>query len=218
MSAVPQDPGRFGSGRAVLRVEDAALLAGRGEFTDDLTAAGQTHMVFLRSPFAHARIGSIDVAAARAMPDVLAVFTGAELALAGVKPIPPVAGFPRTGGAPAESAPYRALAHEVVRFVGETVVAVVAQSLDAARNAAEAVVIDYEELPAVADPVQAAAAGAPAVWPKAPDNIAAEMRHGDAAATAQAFASAAHTVSLELVNQRLAPSPLEPRRDRKSVV
>ena len=217
MSAVLQDPGRFGSGKHVLRVEDAALLAGRGQFTDDVVAPGQTFAVFLRSMHAHARIGSIDVSAARAMPGVVGVFTGAELAQAGVNPIPAVTGFARPGGAPAESPPQRALAHEVVRFVGEPVVAVVALSLDAARNAVEAVQVDYEELPALADPVSATAPGAPVLWPAAPDNIAAEMRHGDAAATAQAFAKAAHTVALELVNQRLAPSPLEPRSVRAEV-
>ncbi len=217
MSAVLQDPGRFGSGKHVLRLEDAALLAGRGQFTDDVVAPGQAFAVFLRSMHAHARIVSIDVAAARAMPGVLGVFTGAELAQAGVKPIPAVTGFARPGGAPAESPPQRALAHEVVRFVGEPVVAVVALSLDAARNAVEAVQVDYEDLPALADPAGATAPGAPVLWPAAPDNIAAEMRHGDAAATAQAFAKATHTVALELVNQRLAPSPLEPRSVRAEI-
>ncbi len=217
MSAVLQDPGRFGSGKNVLRVEDPALLAGQGQFTDDLVVPGQTFLVFLRSPFAHARIVSIDTAAARAMPGVLAVLTGAELAQAGVKPIPPVAGFPGPGGRPPASAPQRALAHEVVRFVGEAVVAVVATSLLQARDAAEAVAVDYDELPAVADAIQATQPGAPVLCPEAPDNIAAEMRHGDAKAAEQAFASAAHTVSLEIVNQRLAPNPMEPRSVRAEV-
>jgi aerobic carbon-monoxide dehydrogenase large subunit len=217
MSAVLQDPGRFGSGKNVLRVEDPALLAGQGQFTDDLVVAGQTYLVFLRSPFAHARIVSVDTAAARAMPGVVAVLTGAELAQAGVKPIPPVAGFPGPGGRPPASAAQRALAHEVVRFVGEPVAAVVATSLLQARDAAEAVAVDYDELPAVAEPIQAMQAGAPVLCPEAPDNIAAEMRHGDAAATEQAFAKAAHTVSLEIVNQRLAPSPMEPRSVRAEV-
>ncbi|HEY2927090.1 xanthine dehydrogenase family protein molybdopterin-binding subunit [Piscinibacter sp.] len=208
------ETGRFGSGHAVLRVEDAALLAGRGQFTDDLSVPGQTWLAFQRSPYAHARIVSVDVAEASAMPGVLAVFTGAQLADAGVKPIPPVQGFPRPDGSPAASPPQRALAHEFVRFVGEPVVAVVAASRDAARDAAEAVMVDYEDLPAVVDPIQAVAPGAPVLCAQAPDNIAAEMRHGDAAATARAFAHAAHTVSLAIVNQRLAPSPLEPRSVR----
>jgi carbon-monoxide dehydrogenase large subunit len=217
MSAVIQDPGRFGSGKNVLRVEDPALLAGKGQFTDDISVPGQTHLAFLRSPFAHARIVSIDVAAARAMPGVVAVFTGADLAQAGLQPIPPVAGFPGPGGRPPASAPQRALAHEVVRFVGEAVAAVVATSLLQARDALEAVVVDYDELPAVADPIEAMKTGAPVLCPEAPDNIAAEMRHGDAAATERAFAQAAHTVELELVNQRLAPNPMEPRSVRAEV-
>jgi carbon-monoxide dehydrogenase large subunit len=213
MSAV-LEAGRFGSGAAVLRVEDAALLAGRGQFTDDLAVPGQTWLAFQRSPYAHARIVSVDGAEASAMPGVLAVFTGAQLADAGVKAIPGVQGFPRPDGSPAASPPQRALAHEFVRFVGEPVVAVVADSRDAARNAAEAVIVDYEDLPAVVDPIQAVAPGAPVLCAQAPDNIAAEMRHGDAAATAQAFAHAAHAVTLDIVNQRLAPSPLEPRSVR----
>jgi len=205
------EAGRFGSGQAVLRVEDAALLAGRGQFTDDVAAPGQTYLAFLRSPYAHARIASIDVSAARSAPGVLAVFTGAELALAGVKPIPSATGFQRADGKPVATPPHRALAHEFVRFVGEPVVAVVADSRNAARDAAETVAVDYQEIASVVDMVKATAPGAPALCPEAPDNVAAEMRHGDAAAAAQAFARAAHTVTLEIVNQRLAPSPLEPR-------
>ena len=205
------EAGRFGSGQAVLRVEDAALLAGRGQFTDDVAAPGQTYLAFLRSPYAHARIASIDVSAARSAPGVLAVFTGAELALAGVKPIPSATGFQRADGKPVATPPHRALAHEFVRFVGEPVVAVVADSRNAARDAAETVAVDYQEIASVVDMVKATAPGAPALCPEAPDNVAAEMRHGDAAAAAEAFARAAHTVTLEIVNQRLAPSPLEPR-------
>ena len=203
---------RFGSGQAVKRVEDAALLVGQGQFTDNVAAPMATaHIAFLRSPYAHARIVAIDASAALAASGVLAVYTGEQLALAGVKAMPKPAGFHRAGGAPAVSAPRRALASDTVRFVGEAVVAVVAATREAARDAAEAVVVDYEELPAVVDAVHATAPGAPVLCPDAPDNIAAEMRHGDAAATALAFERAAHVVSLDLVNQRLAPSPMEPR-------
>ena len=202
---------RFGSGQAVKRVEDAALLVGQGQFTDNVLVPGQTHIAFLRSPHAHANITAIDVAAASGMPGVLAVYTGEQLALAGVKPMPKIAGFPRAGGRPPASALRRALAMGVVRFVGEAVVAVVARTREQARDAAEAVGVDYDELPAVVDPVQATAPGAPVLCPEAPDNIAAELRHGDAPATLAAFERAAHVVSLDLVNQRLAPSPMEPR-------
>jgi carbon-monoxide dehydrogenase large subunit len=196
----------------VRRIEDPALVAGRGQFTDDLTRPGQTHLVFLRSPYAHARIVSIDTSAARAMPGVLAVYTGAELVAAGVNPMagpPPV--FKRPDGSPATSAPRRALAHETVRFVGEAVAAVVAESREAATNGAEAVLVDFDMLPALAGTQAAVAPGAPALWPAAPDNVAAEARFGDAGATDAAFARAAHTVRLDLVNQRLAPSAMEPR-------
>ena len=205
------EPARFGSGRAVQRVEDAALLTGQGQFTDNVPMTGQTYIAFLRSPYAHARIGAIDTSAATAMPGVLAVYTGASLAAAGVKPMGGPAGFMRPGGKPAVSSPRCALAVGTVRFVGEAVVAVVAESRTAARDAAEAVLVDFEDLPAVVDAAEAIAPGAPVLCADAPDNIAAEMRHGNAEATAAAFTAAAHTVSLAIANQRLAPSPLEPR-------
>ena len=210
MSAAVES-GRFGSGQTVRRIEDPALVAGKGRFTDDLSRPGQAHLVFLRSPYAHARIVSIDASAAREMPGVLAVYTGADLVDAGVKVLPANVPFPRPDGKPAATAERRALAHEHVRFVGEAVAAVVAESRAAAVNASEAVMVEYDELPAVVDPIRAMATGAPALCPEAPDNIAAEMRHGDAKATAGAFARAAHRVSLEIHNQRLAPSPMEPR-------
>ena len=205
------EAGRFGSGQAVKRVEDAALLVGRGLFTDNVPMPGQTHIAFLRSPYAHARITSIDVSAASDMPGVLAVYTGAQLAQAGVRPMPKLAGFPRAGGQPPETALRRALALDVVRFVGEAVVAVVAQTREQARDATEAVGVEYDELPAVVDPVAASSPGAPVLCPEAPDNIAAVLRHGDAQAAAAAFERAAHAVSLDIVNQRLAASPMEPR-------
>jgi len=216
MSATPEAL-RFGSSKDVLRVEDPALLAGQGRFTDDVSVPGQLHLEFLRSPYAHARIVSVDIDEARAMPGVLAVVTGAALFDAGIKPIAASQGFSRPDGSPSVSPAQRALAHEVVRFAGEPVIAVVAESRDAARNAAEAVRIDYEELPSVVDAVQATTPGAPVVCAQASDNIAAQARYGDAAATAVAFARAAHTVALDIVNQRLAPSPLEPRSVRAAV-
>ena len=212
MNTTTNEAVRFGSGQAVKRVEDASLLAGQGRFTDNVAVAGATSFIaFLRSPYAHARLASIDTSAALAMPGVLAVYTGAQLALAGVKPMPKPAGFQRADGTPPASAPRRALALETVRFVGEAVVAVVAHTREVARDAVEAVLVDYEELPAVVDAVRASAPGAPVLCADAPDNVAAEMRHGDAAATARAFERAAHVVALDLVNQRLAPSPMEPR-------
>ncbi len=202
---------RFGSGHAVRRVEDPALVQGQGRFTDDVAPAGQVFLRFVRSSAAHARLAAIATDSARAMPGVLAIYTGAELQAAGVKPIGVAAAFKRPDGQPMATPPKRALAVDVVRFVGEPVVAVVAETREAARAAADAVLIDYDSLPAVVDAVTATAPGAPVVWPAAPDNVSAEMRHGDAAKVDAAFAVAAHRVSLEIVNQRLAASPMEPR-------
>jgi len=205
------EAGRFGSGQVVQRIEDAALLAGQGRFTDDVPAEGETHIAFLRSPHAHARIVSIDPAAALAVPGVLAVHTGAELANAGVKPMASIDLFKRADGKPLVTPPRRALAHGRARFVGEPVAAVVAETRAAARDAVEAIMVEYEELPAVVDPVAATKPGAEAIHADAPDNIACEGRYGNAAAAERAFAGAAHVVSLDLVNQRVAPSSIEPR-------
>ena len=203
--------GRYGSGRAVRRIEDAGLLAGAGQFTDDFSVSGQTYLSFLRSTQAHARIVSIDVAAAKAMPGVLAVLTGADLVAAGVKPLPVAPMFQRPDGSPGATPLRLALAHEVVRFVGEGVVALVAETAEQAKDALEAVVVEYDDLPVVTELGEATAEGAPLVWPAATGNIAAQMKHGDAAACDAAFAAAAHVVSLELVNQRLVPTSMEPR-------
>jgi len=205
------NPARFGSGQAVRRLEDDALLAGAGRFTDDVTLPGQTQLFFVRSPYPHARIVSVDTAAALAMPGVVQVVTGADLVAAGVKPIPGSTGFARADGSPGAAPPRRALAHERVRFVGEAVAAVVALTLQQARDAAEAIAVDYDELPMVVDMNDATSPGAPVLCPEAPDNIAAETRYGNAEATAEAFASARHVVTLDLVNQRLAALSLEPR-------
>ena len=207
----PLETLRFGSGAAVRRVEDPALVRGQGRYTDDVTLPGQTWMAFLRSDRAHARIRSIDTSAALALPGVLAVFTGVDLVAAGIKPIPVVMPFKRPDGQPMNTAPKRALAHEVVRFVGDPVVAVVAETRDAARAAVNAVLVDYEDLPAVSDAQRAVLPGAATVWQGAPGNIVAETRYGDVAATRAAFASAAHHVALDIVNQRVAPVTMEPR-------
>ncbi|MEO7939876.1 MAG: molybdopterin cofactor-binding domain-containing protein, partial [Burkholderiaceae bacterium] len=206
---------RFGSGQSVLRIEDDKLLKGLGRFTDDLTDDStypqHLSLCFVRSPYPHARIVSIDTAAARTMPGVAAVVTGADLAAAGVQPVPGTAGFKRADGSPGATAPRRALAHERVRYAGEAVVMVAASTLQQARDAAEAVVVDYDELPMVVTIDAALASGAPIVCDAAPDNIAAETRHGKAAQVEQAFAGAAHVVRLDLTNQRVAALTLEPR-------
>ena len=202
---------RFGSGAAVRRVEDPALVQGQGRFTDDVTLPGQTWLAFARSDHAHARIVKIHLEDALALPGVLAAWTGSDLAAAGVKPIELPGSFKRPDGQAASAPPRRALAQEVVRFVGEALAAVVAESRETARDAAAAIWVEFEELPVVATLAAALAPDAPQVWPGAPGNVLAEARYGDAAAAEAVFAHAAHRVALDLVNQRLAPSPMEPR-------
>ncbi len=202
---------RFGSGKSVRRVEDDSLLTGRDLFTDNFSLPGQACLMFLRSPHAHARITALDVAAARAMPGVVAIVTGAELVHAGVKPLPVSPDFKRADGSKTAAPPQHVLAVDTVRFVGECVAAIVAETRDQARDAAEAIDVRYEALPAVVDIADAVAPGAALVWPAATGNIACEARHGDASATAAAFARAAHVVTLDLINQRLVPAPIEPR-------
>ena len=205
------DIGRFGAGHSVRRIEDPTLVSGTGLYVDDAQAPGQLHLCLLRSPYPHARIVSIDTAAALAMPGVVAAYTGADLKAAGVKPLPTVAGFKRPDGANAESPPRHVLAVDVVRYVGEAVVAVLAESKEQAQAARDAVWVEYDEQPMVIDPFKAREAGAPQLWAGSPSNISAESRHGDAAATAAAFSAAAHTIKLDLVNQRLSAVPMEPR-------
>jgi aerobic carbon-monoxide dehydrogenase large subunit len=204
-------PGRFGSGQAVRRLEDQSLLIGAGCFADDVTPPDCAHVAFLRSPHPHARIASIDTGAAKAMPGVVAVFTGEDLVRAGVKPIPNSPDFKRADGSPTASAPHHALAVDSVRFVGEAVAVVIAKTRTQARDAVEAIDVRYETLPAITDPVQAVVQGAPLVWPQATGNIATEVRHGDVAAATAAFRNAAHVVTLDLVNQRVVACPIEPR-------
>ena len=204
----PLNPQRFGSGQAVRRLEDDALLRGQGRYTDDLGEPGDGRLVFVRSPYAHAAIKGVDAEAARAMPGVRAVITGADLAA--MPPLPTGAGFKRADGSDCASPVRRALAHEAVRYVGEAVVAVVADTLQQAKDAADSVVVDYHELPAVPTLAAALAADA-AVTEAAPDNIACEARHGDAAAAQAAFDQAAHIVKLNITHQRLAALTLEPR-------
>ncbi len=204
-------PTRYGSGNAVRRVEDDALLTGRGRFADNFSLPGQAALQFVRSPHPHARIAGIDAAAARALPGVLGVFTGADLAQAGVKPLVQSGDFKRADGGHTAAPPQHALAIDTVRYVGEAVAVVVAQTRAQARDAAEGIDVRYEPLPMVADVAGALAADAPLVWPAATGNIACVARHGSAAAADAAFARAAHVVTIDVVNQRLAPTPIEPR-------
>ncbi|WP_441278038.1 xanthine dehydrogenase family protein molybdopterin-binding subunit [Tardiphaga sp. 172_B4_N1_3] len=202
---------RFGAGLSPKRLEDQRLLTGQGKFIDDKPEDGALWLHLLRSPHAHAKITAIDVTAAKAMPGVEAIYTGADLVADDVGTLPTLPIFKRPDGSAATFPPRRLLAHEVVRFAGEAVAAIVATSRAAAQLAAEAIDISYDVLPAVVDPVEAMKPGAAVVWPDAPDNIVAATSYGDPAKVEAAFAAAKHTVSLDIVSQRLVPSAMEPR-------
>ena len=202
---------RFGAGQPVKRLEDQRLLTGRGQFIDDKPEDGALWLHVLRSPHAHARIVSVDAGTAAGMPEIVAVYTGADLVADNIGTLPTLMLFARPDGSPMTVAPRRLLAHEFVRFAGEAVAAVVAKSRLAAQTAAEAIAVEYEVLPAVTDPLAATRPGAPIVWKEAPDNVVAAMSYGDAAAVEAAFAKATHVVSLDVASQRLAPSAMEPR-------
>jgi carbon-monoxide dehydrogenase large subunit len=202
---------RFGSDRDALRSEDEPLVTGRGRFTDDVRVAGEVHAAFVRAPVGHGALGGVDAARAAAMPGVLGVFTGGELAADGLGAIPPAVALPGRGGRPMFAASIPPLAVERVRYVGEPVAIVVAETAAQARDAADAVRVEVAELPAAVDVEGALAPGAPVIWPGAPGNVALDWTDGDAAAVDKAFAGAAHVARVRLVDTRLAPAALEPR-------
>jgi carbon-monoxide dehydrogenase large subunit len=211
--AIQFDPesARFGSSRTQKRLEDDRLLVGKGLFSDDRRFDNEAAMVLVRSPHAHARIKSVDLAGVRAAPGVLAAWTMADLRADGVGhiPFPPL--FKRADGQPM-SAPLRTpLAEERVFYVGHPVVAVVARTRAQAQDAADLAAIEYEELPSVVDARRAVVPGAPQLWAEAPRNIAAETRYGKPAEAAAAFARAAHVTEIELHNQRVIAVAMEPR-------
>lgn len=197
------------SGQPLRRREDARFLTGAGLYTADIEGPGALHLHVLRSPHAHARILGVDTAAARAMPGVRLVLTGADLAAAGLGPLPCPAAVKTDE--PLIVPERHALARDRARHVGEPVACVVADTAAQARDAAEAIEVSYDPLPAVVDSRAALAPGAPQVWEQAPGNQAFRFERGDRAAVEAAFAAAAHTISLDLVNQRLHAAPIEPR-------
>jgi carbon-monoxide dehydrogenase large subunit len=202
---------KFGIGQALTRREDLRLLTGKGEYVDDLPVANQSHMVFVRSPHACARIVSADTAAAKSAPGVIAVFTGADLKADGVGFFPTFVGLNGPDGKPMAGPPYYPLAVDEVRFVGEAVAVVVAQTRSQAEDAAEQVVIEYQELPAVITLDAALAPGAPQLWPETPGNVTAQMEWGKKDACDAAFAKAKHVTKISFFNQRLVPVAMEPR-------
>jgi carbon-monoxide dehydrogenase large subunit len=201
----------FGKAQTPRRVEDARLLKGAGRYLDDFVLARQTYAAFVRSPHGHADIRSIDTAAALGMPGVFGVFTGDDLAKAGVGNVPCMAALKNRDGSTVKTPDRPALARGRVRFAGEAVVLVVADTPENARDAAEAVAIDYAPLPAAGDLRAAIKPDAPQVWNHVKGNIAFDWSLGDEAKTKALFAKAAHTVELDIVNNRLVPNSMEPR-------
>ncbi|MET0922107.1 MAG: xanthine dehydrogenase family protein molybdopterin-binding subunit, partial [Xanthobacteraceae bacterium] len=210
-SSKTDSPNPQGIGASLRRVEDRRFLLGRGKFVADIELPGALDCVLVRSPHAHARIRAIDVSAAIATPGVVAVFTGADMAADGVLPMRPLWVIRSRDGKEMAQPPRYALARGSVRHVGEPVVAVIAQTRDAAADAAERVAVDYEALPAVTDARAAQARGAPQLHEAAPGNVCFRWARGDEAAVRAAFQTAPHKVAIDLVNNRLVGAAIEPR-------
>jgi carbon-monoxide dehydrogenase large subunit len=202
---------RFGAAAGGRRSEDGPLLTGRGRFSDDVNLPGQVHAVFARSTAAHGIIRGVDTSRALAMPGVLAVLTGRDAVAAGLGAIPPAASFPGRGGRLLAVAPIPSLAVDRVRYVGESVAIVVAETQAQAVDAAALVGLDLDPLPAAADVDRALAASAHPIWPDAAGNVAFDWTDGDAGAVDTAIRGAAHVARVRLHDTRLAPSALEPR-------
>jgi carbon-monoxide dehydrogenase large subunit len=202
---------KFAIGQPVPRSEDPKLVRGEGRFTDDVSVAGQAYMVVVRSRHAHGIINAIRTDAARKMKGVLGIYTSADLAAAGYGTLKCIVPFKNRDGSEMKKPPRPALATDKVRFVGDPVAFVVADTLMHAKDAAEAVELDVEPLPAVTDPEAAVQRGAPQLYDDVPGNIALDYHYGDADAVKAAFAAAAHVTRLKIVNSRVVVNAMEPR-------
>jgi aerobic carbon-monoxide dehydrogenase large subunit len=205
------DTEKYGIGQAVSRFEDPRLLRGAGRYVNDVSMARQAYAYFLRSPYAHAKIVAIDTSAAKAAPGVLGVFTEADVAAEKLGTTRLALPRKRADGSPAFSRPHPGLARGIVRYVGDPVAMVVAESLAEAKDAAELIQIDYEELPAIVDIEDALKPGAPRVWDENPDNVSHIFETGNKAAADAAFAAAAHVVKRKYVITRVHAQYMEPR-------
>ena len=204
---------KFGVGQPVRRFEDLSLITGHGRYTDDITLPNMAHAFVLRSPLAHGVIRRIDTAAARAMPGVVLVLTGHDVAADGLGDVPCGAPLVSRDGKPRQDTPRPVLAIDRVRHVGQPVALVVAETLGAARDAAEAIEVDYDALPAVVDARAALEPDAPKLFDHMPGNLLFDWDNDtcDFAATEAAFARAARVVKLDIVNNRVVANAMEPR-------
>jgi carbon-monoxide dehydrogenase large subunit len=202
---------KYAIGQPVSRKEDPILLSGQGRYTDDLNLPGQAYAVMVRSRLAHGVIRSIDTEAARAMPGVLAIYTGADLLAGGMGLMPSGAAFKNRDGSDMKKPKQPPMTTDKVRFVGDPIAVVVAETAKQAKDAAEAVFPDIDALPAVAWAADAAAEGAALVHDVTPGNVILDFHHGDAAKVADAFAKAAHVTKLRIRNSRIVVCPMEPR-------
>src|SRR6201992_1125544 len=200
-----------GIGASVVRKEDRRFITGKGKYVDDIKLMGMTFAHFVRSPHAHAKVKSIDTSEAMKMPGVIAVLNGQQLVDDKVGNL--ICGWAITSkdGTPMKMGAWPAMPPETVRFVEQAVAVVIAETKNQARDAAEAVAVTYEELPAAHDVKAAIKPGAPQLHPEAPGNIIYDWHIGDERAVKDAFAKAANVVTLELTNNRLVPNAMEPR-------
>ncbi|WPB83305.1 xanthine dehydrogenase family protein molybdopterin-binding subunit [Sediminicoccus rosea] len=202
---------KFGIGQSVRRKEDVRLLTGTGLYTDDINRDNQAWMVVLRSPHAHAKILSINTEAAKAAPGVIEVLTGHDAKADGLGLFPVMVEVPGKDGKPLWCPDRHILQTEAVRFVGDPVAIVMAETRAEAQDAAELIEVDYDILPSITDTATALDAGAPVIWPERGSNLCVHWSNGREAQAEAAFAKAAKTVSVDLVNNRLVGNPMEPR-------
>lgn len=202
---------KFGMAQSVLRVEDPRLLIGAGRYTDDIVLPNEAFGVVLRSPHAHARIISIDTSAAKALPGVVGIFTYADLKADSIGGVPCAIPLKNRDGTPRADTPHPALADGFVRHVGDPVAFIIAETHQAARDAAEAVMVDYEIKASVTDLGATLDADASTVWDHAKGNVAFDWETGDKAATEKLFTEAAHVTQLTVVNNRIIVSSMEAR-------
>ncbi|WP_270933848.1 xanthine dehydrogenase family protein molybdopterin-binding subunit [Falsiroseomonas oryzae] len=203
---------KFGIGQPVRRKEDVRFLSGSGRYTDDIDLPGQAQLAILRSPHAHARIVSLDVTAARAAPGVLLVLTGHDAEADGIGLFPLLVEVPpRPGTPPLFAPPRRILQTDAVRFVGDPVVAIVAETRAQAEDALELVQVEYDPLPSITETGHALDPDAPVIWPERGSNLCVDWSNGREEQTDAAFAQAAHVARIELVQNRVAGNPMEPR-------